>query len=77
MRNSPNDTNQRVLFALSEGEVTKKDLAQKLGLPRRTVFSAVRRLKERGLVKERPSIRDTRQSWHSLTDQGRAILGAA
>ncbi len=77
MRKSPNDTNKKVLLALAERDHTNKDLIVRIGLPRRTIYSSLRRLREFGLVRMRPCLTDTRKSWHSLTDQGRAVVEAS
>ena len=66
-----------VLVELAKGkELTKRDLLETIGAPRRTVYSAVRRLVGQGLVRIRPSLIDTRQSWHGLTDLGWAAAEA-
>lgn len=46
--------------------LTMKQLQQRSGLARRTVYGALRRLRELGLITETPNLRDTRQSWFSL-----------
>ena len=46
--------------------MTGADIRQVCGLPRRTVYGALRTLRERGLVMQRQSLRDTRQSYFWL-----------
>ncbi len=49
-----------------EGRLTLKDLQTQSGLARRTVYGALRRLRDMGLVREAPNLRDTRQHWYAL-----------
>lgn len=55
----------RTILGLLEGHapMTGKQLREQSGLPRRTVYTALRRLREMGLLKERPSLRDSRQTY--------------
>ncbi len=54
---------QTILCVLAKtGPLTMKDLAAASGLARRTVYGAVRRLAEIGVVQGRPDLRDTRQT---------------
>ncbi len=50
----------------STNRLTMKDLQDRSHLARRTVYGAVSRLKEMGLLRESPNLRDTRQSWYFL-----------
>ncbi len=43
--------------------MTGKEIREATGLPRRTVYTALRRLRELGLLKEKASLRDTRQTY--------------
>jgi DNA-binding transcriptional ArsR family regulator len=43
--------------------MTGKELREATGLPRRTIYTALRRLREMGLLEERSSLRDTRQTY--------------
>lgn len=43
--------------------MTGKEIREATGLPRRTVYTALRRLREMGLLKEKASLRDTRQTY--------------
>ncbi|HLF16132.1 MAG TPA: helix-turn-helix domain-containing protein [Candidatus Thermoplasmatota archaeon] len=43
--------------------MTGKQIREATGLPRRTVYTALRRLREMGLLKEQASLRDTRQTY--------------
>ncbi len=43
--------------------MTGLELRQTTGLPRRTVYEALRRLKQIGLLSERASLKDTRQTY--------------
>ncbi|MHB8633285.1 MAG: helix-turn-helix domain-containing protein [Thermoplasmatota archaeon] len=55
----------RTIMGLLRGHspMTGKQLREESGLPRRTVYTALRRLREMGLLKERPSLRDSRQTY--------------
>lgn len=50
----------------TRGPSTHKDLIQIAPIPARTVRSALARLKDEGRVLERPSLRDSRQSYYIL-----------
>lgn len=50
------------------GLLTSKELQERSGLARRTVYSALRRLLEMGYVERHPNLRDTRRSWFVLRD---------
>ena len=43
--------------------MTSKQLREATGLPRRTVYTALRKLRDMGLLHERLSLRDTRQTY--------------
>jgi DNA-binding MarR family transcriptional regulator len=43
--------------------MTGKQLREATGLPRRTIYTALRKLREMGLLQERQSLRDTRQTY--------------
>ena len=47
---------------LSEGEMTQKEIIESTGLPNRTVRNALRILKEKGVIRQRPYLKDARQS---------------
>lgn len=53
---------------LEESPLTMKDIQTRSGLARRTVYGAVRTLRDLGLLAERPNLRDTRQTlfWPSV-----------
>lgn len=60
---------QAVLCALEDHEPkTNKVLQEETGLPRRTLYTALRRLQEEGLVRRRVSLQDTRQTYFWLPD---------
>ncbi|MGB1587093.1 MAG: winged helix-turn-helix transcriptional regulator [Thermoplasmatota archaeon] len=60
---------QAVLCALEDHEPkTNKVLQEETGLPRRTLYTALRRLQEDGLVKRRVSLQDTRQTYFWLPE---------
>lgn len=62
-----------VLCALEDHEPkTNKILQEMTGLPRRTLYTALRRLKDDGLVKQRVSLQDTRQTYFWLPDAAAA-----
>lgn len=43
---------------------TGQQLRDETHLPRRTVYAALQKLKELGMLSERPSLRDTRQTYY-------------
>lgn len=43
--------------------MTGKQIREATGLPRRTVYTALQRLRELGVLRERQSLRDTRQTY--------------
>ncbi|MHA1199125.1 MAG: NAD(+)/NADH kinase [Candidatus Heimdallarchaeaceae archaeon] len=47
---------------LTEGEMTQKELIEGTGLPNRTVRNALAILKGKGVINQRPHLRDARQS---------------
>ena len=49
-----------------EGSLTQKELSEKTLLPDRTVRLALRHLLEKGYVKKRVSLRDTRQRIYEI-----------
>lgn len=52
----------RVLVEL--GEARFSELFLETGLPRRTLYSALRQLRDRGLVEVRPCLRDARRRFY-------------
>ncbi len=53
--------------------MTGKQLREATGLPRRTIYTALRRLRDMGLLEEQASLRDTRQTYfwvHEAKPQG-------
>lgn len=65
----------KLVFKVLEHDapLTQQELADETMLPRRTVRFALSRLDEAGLVDDRVSFRDARQSVYSLTDDGERI----
>lgn len=58
---------QTVLATLyAQHPLTGQQIRERTGLPRRTVYAALQRLKELGVLQERTSLRDTRQSYFWL-----------
>ena len=58
---------QAILTQLAgHAPMTGKEIREATGLPRRTVYTALRRLREMGLLKEQASLRDTRQTYFWL-----------
>ncbi|MEA3166201.1 MAG: Sugar-specific transcriptional regulator TrmB [Thermoplasmata archaeon] len=49
--------------------LTGAEVRERSGLPRRTVYQALRILREQGLVRQRSSLQDTRQSYFWLVGQ--------
>jgi DNA-binding MarR family transcriptional regulator len=56
---------------LQRGRMTAKDLRLASGLPRRTIYRALSILCEEGLVQQRRSLQDSRQSYFWLVAAGR------
>lgn len=68
------DSVKAVLCALEDHTPrTNKALQRETGLPRRTLYTALKRLKQEGLVQQQISLRDTRQTLFWLPDD----VGAA
>ena len=58
---------QAIVHKLVEhSPMTGKEIREATGLPRRTVYTALRRLREMGLLQERSSLKDTRQTYFWL-----------
>ena len=58
---------QAIVHQLVErSPLTGKEIREATGLPRRTVYTALRRLREMGLLQERSSLKDTRQTYFWL-----------
>lgn len=56
---------QNVYCALyGQVPMTGQQLREATHLPRRTVYAALQKLKELGMLHERPSLRDTRQTYY-------------
>jgi DNA-binding transcriptional ArsR family regulator len=66
---------QAILAKLAgHSPMTGKEIREATGLPRRTVYTALRRLREMGLIKEQASLKDTRQTYFWIPD-GAAFTG--
>lgn len=65
---APPSAKQVLCTLLEESPLTMKDIQSRSGLARRTVYGAVRTLRELGMLAEKPSLRDTRQTlfWPSV-----------
>lgn len=50
--------------------MTGKELREATGLPRRTIYTALRKLRELGILRERQSLRDTRQTYFWIPEGG-------
>lgn len=62
---------QAVLKQLETHEpMTGKQIREATGLPRRTIYTALRKLRELGILQERQSLRDTRQTYFWLGGRG-------
>lgn len=48
--------------------MTGQQLRETTQLPRRTVYAALQTLKQLGVLKERPSLRDTRQTYYWIVE---------
>lgn len=75
MEQLPNSV--KVVLGALQGSrpLTGKDLQVMCGLPRRTIYTALVRLREEGILRERRSLRDTRQTYFWILD--RATVGGA
>ena len=63
------ESTQKVFCALyGHDPMTGADLREETGMPRRTLYAALQRLREIGVLKEQPSLRDTRQTYFWLDD---------
>ena len=63
------ESSQKVLCELTGGDpLTGKDLRDRTGLPRRTLYTALQRLQEAGAIEARTSLRDSRQTYYWLAD---------
>ncbi len=68
------DSVLKVLCTLEHHEpMTNKQLQEETGLPRRTLYSALRRLEDEGLLGHKISLRDTRQTYWYLDEDSGAI----
>ncbi len=58
----------RTIIEKLEGHspMTGKQIREATGLPRRTIYTALRRLRALGMLHERQSLRDTRQTYFWL-----------
>lgn len=52
--------------------MTGKEIREATGLPRRTIYTALRKLRQLGLLHERQSLRDTRQTYFWLGGPGQS-----
>lgn len=58
---------EKVLCTLhAQQPLTGQQIRERTDLPRRTVYAALKRLKEVGVLHERTSLRDTRQTYFWL-----------
>lgn len=55
---------------LGHSPMTGKELREATGLPRRTIYTALRKLRDMGVLKERLSLRDTRQTYFWVNGDG-------
>ncbi len=68
---------RKVLCTLEDREPkTNKQLQEETGLPRRTLYSALRRLEDEGLLGHRVSLRDTRQTYWYLDENLGAVAAS-
>lgn len=63
-----------VLSSLANHTLTSKQVISTTGFARRTVYTGLRRLQELQLIKERGSLHDARQAYHSITPAGERFL---
>ncbi|MGB1585519.1 MAG: helix-turn-helix domain-containing protein [Thermoplasmatota archaeon] len=60
---APPSAKQVLCTLIEESPLTMKDIQSRSGLARRTVYGAIRTLRDLGMLAEKPSLRDTRQTW--------------
>jgi DNA-binding MarR family transcriptional regulator len=61
---------QAIVHELTEhSPLTGKQIREATGLPRRTVYTALQKLREMGFLKERSSLKDTRQTYFWLSGE--------
>lgn len=76
-RNDWPESVHKVMQGLAErGPVTNKDLLDATGLGRRTLYRALRRLMDHGIVQRKPSLRDARTAYFVLDERVRERPGA-
>jgi hypothetical protein len=64
------DSAQRVYCILRDrAPITGQQLRETSGMPRRTIYTALQRLRDLDLLKEQVSLRDSRQTWFWI-DEG-------
>lgn len=69
---------QTIVHKLVErSPMTGKEIREATGLPRRTVYTALRRLREMGLLQERSSLKDTRQTYFWLSGEAASWVAAS
>ncbi|MGB0651739.1 MAG: winged helix-turn-helix transcriptional regulator [Thermoplasmatota archaeon] len=73
----PESTRKVVCELASHQPLTGLELREATGLPRRTAYAAIKRLKELGVLKERLSFRDSRQTYYWLDEATIAPQAAA
>lgn len=62
---------QTVLCTLVDHDpMTGQQIRESTGLPRRTVYAALKQLKSFGILRERISLKDTRQTYFWVVAQG-------
>lgn len=59
---APSPLQDRILDAVSDGPLTQKQLQERIGCARRSLYDALRTLVAMGLVERKPDFRDLRQS---------------
>lgn len=57
--------------------MTGRQLRDATHLPRRTIYAALQRLRELGVIQERASLKDTRQTFYWVAGQGPAMPAPA
>lgn len=66
-----------VKTVLLAGPRTGKQVREATGLPRRTIYGALNRLRELGVLREQPSLRDTRQTYYWVADTSPTVVPPA
>lgn len=77
LRAAPASVQAIVHQLVERSPMTGKEIREATGLPRRTVYTALLRLREMGILQERSSLKDTRQTYFWLSSEAANWVAAA